>query len=351
MPNDNIDGAAEAALENDIELEDLSALAEGDEGEGNLESASPVLPDFTLQELSEAELNAVLEQALSGKPAEATETEDGEAPKEKDSQKEPAKKVDDEDGDFTKLKRLQVAHYAPEDKTRIVRINDLTRGGLSLEEAIARTAPTVAKATEAAKTDEPAPQAQPTGELAQAESALEAAEAALIEAQTTYDTEAIAKAQKAVNVANRKLATAEVLAQMADINAQQQQETVTQQAQAEVSRIAGAIPEFADPDSLLSLQYDRLLSRAKDEDLGPGSVERLAREAWGKVNPGKAFPIGAKAQPATLIHPKKSGVSVEAALTATGRAPQQKTLAALRTPGAERNLSDAELDAMLARLP
>ena len=91
-------------------------------------------------------------------------------------------------------------------------------------------------------------------------------------------------------------------------------------AKAEVSTLTAAIPELADPDSPLTLVYDRLVDKATDADFGPGAAMKFAKAAWAKVYPGKPFPANGTAarQAASIVQPPQNGRPVAALATNGG---------------------------------
>lgn len=336
---------AEAADDQDIDP--LSSAEALDDGTAT-ESASAQLPDLNLQGLSNEEMDALEQAIMKGKPAAKAEAQDDDsADEDAEDTTEATAPEESAEADFSKVKRIQIAHHKPEDRKRMVQINDLIRGGLSFEEAVARVAPKVApKATEPAEDDTQPTQRETqahTG-LASANAALEAAEQALLDAQASYDSDAIRDAQRALNTANREVARQEWKAEQAQA---QQEQAMGADLQKEHDALRAAVPELAQGGELLET-YNALVESLPESMVGPGKAVDVARMAWAKTYPDKPFPGDGKAAKAELVRPPNKAGTPVAALSATTRNGQPKIMAALRTPGAERQLSDAELDSLIA---
>ena len=341
---------AEAA---DDDIDPLSGAEALDDGTAT-ESASEQLPDLNLQGLSNEEMDALEAAIMTGKPAaNASNQDDDSAEEDAEDTTEATAPEEHAEADFSKVKRIQVSHHKPEDRKRMVQINDLIRGGLTFEEAVARVAPKVAtKSPEAETSNTESTPAQTTETqahtgLASANDALEAAETALQEAQASYDADAIRVAQKAVNAANREVARQEWKAEQAQSQLEQAAGAHIEQ---EHAALRAAVPEMGEAGELLET-FNDLIASLPDKMVGPGKAMDVARMAWAKTYPDKPFPGDGKSARAEVVRPPNKNGTPVAALGATTRNGQPKIMAALRTPGAERQLTDADLDAVLAGMP
>ena len=348
MPDDTdtLPIEAEAAVDTLEAQPDAEANGEQADGTESANDAQASVPDSQLQELTDAEINEALAQLRNPafKPAKTeTTAKEGDTTDTQDTDTS----IETAEADFAKVKRIQIAHLSAADRKRLVRINDLTRGGMSFDEAIARVGgkPATnaeAKAPERTDTETEEPAAEAPDALTAAQSALETAEQELIDAQAAFDTEAIRAAQKKVNAANRELAKLEIRQQDAETRSATE---VTQAGAKELAGVQAKVPQLSDPKDPLVATYNDLLDSLPDHMVGPGKVESVARMAWAQVYPGKPFPADIGGQ--EVVNPPKKSATHVAALQTGNRLGQNRIATALRTPGAERELSDDELDQLL----
>ena len=329
---------------------DAEANGEQPDGTESANSAQALIPDSQLQELTDAEINEALAQlrnpafkpAKHGKPAKEEDTTDTQ---DTDTSGKTAKAI------HSNVKRINIAHLEGEDRDWFVKLGDMTSGRdgyrrMPMAEALKKVYEEIKQTQSDSKTDvapeaERATQEAPDA-LTAAQTALETAEQELIDAQAAFDTDAIRAAQKKVNAANRELAKLEIRQQ----DAEARSTTEAQQAGAkELAGVQAKVPQLADPEDPLVNAYNELLDSLPDHLVGPGKVESVARMAWAQVYPGKPFPADIGGQ--EVVNPPKKSATHVAALQTGNRLGQNRIATALKTPGAERELSDEELDQLL----
>ena len=281
-------------------------------------------------------------------PEQQPQNQDGSG-KSKDTEDEDAQGEDTQPAEAAGVKmprRIQINQLDPREQVLMVAAIDLTRKlKISMEEALVKVGlATAAKAVETktpdaeATTDKPASQAAKAAEgdaLAQATAELEAAEAAMEEAESSYDPEQIRPARRKAREALEKVTLLKVQANMA---AEREQKQRDEAVDSELKAVKGAVPELADENSALAKAF-----RAFGEDVPdsfyqkPEPFLRLAKLAWNETYPDKPFP-GGKGE--KISPPRKPGAPV-AALAASGGGGAKRDLAALlRNP---QDMTDAEL--------
>lgn len=313
--NDHNQSAAQRHDSEALEPQTDSADVESGADESTtLEPAAEQAPGDNLQEFTTEQLNEMARRIdeglpLTDEPEKATEeAEESEDATPAVAQSPKGKRV-----------RTTLDHLSDKDQAAQLEILTLTRKGVALADAVAQVLKPVAKSTETAAPERQAEQ-QPTDAMQVANVALKEAKAGLREARDSYDSDAIEAAEADVEKASRAVIKLELRAEMEERDAEIAGRREEKAARAEISKLTSAIPELTDPDSPLTAVYDRMVERADDEDLGPGSAEKFARAAWDKVYPGKAFPInGSAARPSLkLVPPPKNGRPVAALATNGG---------------------------------
>lgn len=352
MPDDTdtLPIEAEAAVDTLEAQPDAKANGEQADGTESANDAQALFPDSQLQELTDAELNEVMAQVRNpafkpAKPETTAKEEDTTDTQDTDTNGKTAK------ADHSNVRRINIGHLEPDERNLFVKLGDMTSGRdgyrkMSMAEALEKVHEEIKQVKQSSKpnadteTEEPAAEAPDA--LTAAQSALESAEQELMDAQASFDTDSIRAAQKKVNAANRELAKLEIRQQDAETRSATE---VTQAGAKELAGVQAKVPQLSDPKDPLVATYNDLLDSLPDHMVGPGKVESVARMAWAQVYPGKPFPADIGGQ--EVVNPPKKSATHVAALQTGNRLGQNRIATALRTPGAERELSDDELDQLL----
>lgn len=346
MADETQSGVAEAAPE-PIET---PQVAEATEGLAVIDDspAAPAPGETPFGTMTDAELDALLAGTSTEEPAAA----EGEAEAETDGEGE--SETPEEDGEdsaeaeesknFDGVKRINVKNLKPEDRNRVVQLNDLMRGGMNFDEAVAflgkGKAAAEAKQTEAA----PEPQAEKTP-IQEAEARKIAALTKIKEARSNFDSEAESAAMEEYSEALTELGAAKALAKL---DARESEKTMREAFAKAKASIVSVSKDYADEASPLGQAYRDLVDSAKPEQLTPEGLSRLARMAWAAVHdtpfPTATAKAGAAPTPARKPAVPVASSVLNAGTTRTGG----KGTIQLRDASDAANLSDAELETVLA---
>lgn len=303
------------ALEGNGALE-TETFVDGDNA--NLEPAGVLPPGTEEQELTIEELREMSKRLDAGLPLV------DEKPKTKvekdtldDDEDEPKPKA--AEGPKGKRIRTTIDHLSETDQEKTKAILDLTRKGMTIEQAVAEVLKTQAKAEPKAPEQQEEQQPQQDDPMQAVNLALKEAKAARKAAKESFDAEAEERAQDEIDELTRKLTRLELQQELAERENRHTAQSMTQQAKAEADQVRKAIPQLADPDDLLTLAYNRIVETTPEDKLGPGSAMEIAEQAWKKVYPGKPFPAnGAARQPARIVQPPQNGRPAAALATDGG---------------------------------
>jgi hypothetical protein len=350
MADDNIsaDGTAEAVLY-EVDAPEFDAEATDDGTDATQEPAEQS-PGSEIEELTDAQITALAEQATMGIFPKEPDQEDDESAEEDATQEDEPEDAAQAAPTGKTPARISVKHLGDE-AALVVKAGDISRKEkISFAEAAKRVglfkAEQSAEGSTAATPEAQIDNGQGTrdfaAELAEAEAAIEAAEAEEAEALTSFDKDRIAAAKKAVRLATNKATVLE--------RVKEQSEAAGKQAlSAEMTGLRSQFTELSSPDSPLAAAFNDLVDTLPDNRIGPGKMGAVMRMAWAATYPDKPYPV-AKAAAKTVtpvIPPKKNGTPI-AALGANGRPAQPRGLAAvIRNPAVIKKLSDAELEAAL----
>ena len=329
------DSAAEAALDEHYDPSDFTAEAVDDGTNAEPRPAGELPPGFDLSSLTHEQLFALGEGSLV-LPDKNTEQEGDEGLQ---NGNEPGGEKSAK-ADLSKVPRIRINHYNPEDRARMVQINDLTRGGMSLDDALAFVAKAKPPVVAATQEPENAAASAPTDAMTVARAKAEAARDAFIDAQQAFDKDGMRAAQIALEQANADVTELRILEELERRESSREQTRVFA---GEMDGLRAVLPELTQADSPLADEYNALVDSLPESMIGPGKMEKVARMAWASVHPDKPFPKKA-AQSAPVISPRKQGTPV-AALSANGGQRTRDVHSIAQRPGGIQSLSDEELRA------
>lgn len=227
-------------------------------------------------------------------------------------------------------RRIQIHRFPAKDQALLIAAQDLVREnkGLSLADALAEVGfEFKAKAAEAAKAADPAPESTPGNPLAEATAKVAELKQAKAQAKARFDFDEENRIEDELDAAKQSLLELTMEAKASSAKAATERQALED---AEFSRLANVVPDYTTPGTPLNTAANRMV--AELEATAPAFFQKatwpqtLLAMAWAEAHPEKPMPAlkgvvskapaaSAKAQPARAV-PSKQGTRV--AMLGTG---------------------------------